>query len=203
MHAATSTIRRAVAIGWGLLTTAACVVAVACFAVFGLGPHTGTYRTLSVLSGSMTPTFRPGDVVIDTPISGRDLRVGDVITYSTPVGEHEVVSHRVVEIVQRGAHPTFRTKGDANPGADPWTAHTTGSTLWRQRAVVPHAGTVIGVVRRSASSRWVTLGALGLIVLLGVRAIWRTEDTEPGSGDRAAKSGSDAEPARPEAPVAA
>lgn len=180
MHAA-QTSRRIAALGASVVATLACVAAVACFVLFGLGPHTGAYRTLSVLSGSMTPTFRPGDVVIDTPMTGRDLRVGQVVTYQVPEGDHQVVSHRVVEIVEAGAHPTFRTKGDANPAADPWTARMTGSTMWRQRAVVPYAGTAIGFVRRSASSRWVTLSALGLFVLFGVQAIWRAD----GGGDAA------------------
>ena len=115
------------------------VVAVACLAlvIFGLGPRTGLYRTLTVLSGSMQPLFGAGDVVVATPEPARDLRVGQVITYRIPVGDHHVETHRVIRILKHGDDPVIWTKGDANPVRDPWTARLSGSTIWRQRWVIP------------------------------------------------------------------
>jgi len=188
------TIRNTASIAFNALATVISIVALVGFAVFAIGPHTGAYRTLSILSGSMTPAFAPGDVVIDTPLQGEDLRVGQVITYQAPTGGNEVVSHRVIEIVKAGDRPTFRTKGDANPAADPWTAKMNDDRLWRQRLVIPRAGHVIGALRRSAASRNGAFVALALLVLMGLRSIW-SKDTP--AADAAEKPGpsSDVSPA--------
>lgn len=63
-----------------------------------------------VLSGSMTPTLRVGDVVF---VESGAPQVGDVITFHAPSGS--LVTHRVVEV--RDA--SFVTKGDANSANDP------------------------------------------------------------------------------------
>jgi signal peptidase I len=105
-------------------------VLVACAALVGLGllPRTGWYRPVTVLSGSMKPAFAPGDMVVVTPEPLRDVRVGQIISYRIPIGDHHIQTHRVVKIVRGGAHPLVRTKGDANDGADPWTAELHGTT---------------------------------------------------------------------------
>jgi signal peptidase len=65
-----------------------------------------------VHTGSMSPTLRPGDAVLDAP-AGRP-HVGQVVTFRMP-GEG-VVTHRVV----RASRDDVRTKGDANRTADAW-----------------------------------------------------------------------------------
>ncbi|MEW6473982.1 MAG: signal peptidase I [Actinomycetota bacterium] len=89
-------------------------VSLVAFGFVGLGPHTGRYRTLTVLSGSMRPTMPEGSVAIVIPVPPAEIRPGDVITYNIPVGDRRVVTHRVVEIVEGGDHPVVRTQGDAN-----------------------------------------------------------------------------------------
>ena len=116
----------------------------ALIAAIGLGvlPHLGVYRTLTVLSASMKPTFSPGDIVVVRPEPIERLRVGQVISYAVPVGAHQVETHRVVEILrgQGTTTPVVQTKGDNNTVVDPWTAQLNGSTVWRLEAVVPKAG---------------------------------------------------------------
>lgn len=146
--------------------------AVAAVAVFAVGPHTGQYRTLTVLSGSMEPTFAAGDVVIVTPMPARSLRKGHVITYEAPVDGRPVVTHRVEKIVRGGPRPTIVTKGDANAAADPWTAKLDGSSVWRQRAVVPWAGHAIRLMRSTAAKNAAIAGTLLLLVLM-LHSIWR------------------------------
>src|SRR5262249_42862971 len=90
--------------------------------VLGIGPRLGAYRTLTVLSGSMRPTFNPGDVIVVRPLPLHALRVGDVITYSVPIADRRVETHRIIRIVHGGANPTVITKGDANNAPDPWEA---------------------------------------------------------------------------------
>jgi signal peptidase I len=148
---------------------------VACVALLGLGllPRAGWYRPVTVLSGSMKPAFSPGDMVIVTPEPLRDLRVGQIISYRIPVGDHHVQSHRVIEIVRGGAHPLVRTKGDANNAADPWTARLHGNVVWRVRGVVPKLGWAVFWFRSPLMHSLTVLLAPLMLALLGVMQIWR------------------------------
>jgi signal peptidase len=138
----------------------------------GLGPLTGAYRTVTVLSGSMGPGMPVGAVAVLVPVNPAAVKVGDVITFQAPIADHPVVTHRVVEILEGGAHPVFRTKGDANLSADPWSARIESSPAWRRVAVVPYAGRVIRALR-SAPVHHATVQVVP-VLLLGVLllAIW-------------------------------
>lgn len=60
-----------------------------------------------------------------------DVQVGMILSYQIPAEDHQVVSHRVVEVTQDdGGTTTVQTRGDANPGLDPWTATLQGDTTW-------------------------------------------------------------------------
>src|SRR3954465_3745595 len=112
-------------------------VAASAFGLLALGPHVLDYRTMTMLTGSMSPVIDPGDVTIVTPLPVDDVAVGMVIAYHIPVDDHHVVSHRVID-VEHGADGsvTVRTKGDANAAADPWQARLRGDTTYQVRAVV-------------------------------------------------------------------
>jgi len=109
-------------------------IAVLILLAIGIGPMTGQYRVVTVLSGSMRPHMPVGSLAVSTPERLDQLRVGQVISFQSPVGTHEIVTHRVVQIVSRGAHPRVRTQGDANAAPDPWVAPV------EQRPVVASAG---------------------------------------------------------------
>jgi signal peptidase I len=157
---------------WSLVLTAAT-------AALGLGvlPRLGYYRTLTVLSSSMVPTFRPGDIVVVRPEPMRDLRVGQVITYQVPVGARQVETHRVVKIVGGlgSDHPVIQTKGDANTGLDPWTAQLEGTTVWRLEAVIPKAGYAVNAMRNRAFHALALLVLPALLAGLGLRRLWTRE----------------------------
>jgi signal peptidase len=148
----------------------------------GLLPNLGWYRTETVLSGSMKPYFSPGDIVVVTPEPTRDVRVGQVISYHIPVGDHHVQSHRVIKVVRGGDRPLVRTKGDANTSPDPWTARLNGGTAWQVRAVVPKAGWAIVWLRTPAIRQLAIFAVPLLLALLGLWRIWRGP---PGSEDEA------------------
>ena len=170
------TLRRAA----GILGLAAAVLGVAALMVLGLGPHTGRYRTATVLSASMRPTISEGSVVVVTPLPAEDLHVGDVIMYRTPEGDRRVVSHRVVEIVEPGTRPVVRTQGDANPAPDPWTARLEGGSLWQVRAAVPGLGHAVQALR-DPRVRPVLVGVVPvLLAVVCLRDIWRAPGDEDG-----------------------
>lgn len=148
--------------------------------LLGLLPNLGWYRTETVLSGSMKPFFSPGDIVVVTPEPTREVRVGQVISYHIPVGDHHVQSHRVIKVVRGGDHPLVRTKGDANAAPDPWTARLNGGTAWQVRAVVPKAGWAIVWLRTPAVRHLALFAVPLLLAILGLFRIWRA----PGSDDQ-------------------
>jgi signal peptidase I len=102
-----------------------------------------------MLTGSMAPLITPGDVTVVMPLAANEVRPGMIISYHIPVEDHRVVSHRVVShrVVDVTHSPagavTVQTKGDANPGNDPWTATLRGNTAYQVRGVVPALGTAI------------------------------------------------------------
>jgi len=178
----------------GVLAVAT-LAAVIVFAGVGLVPRTGWYRVETVLSGSMKPDFAPGDMVVVTPEPARDIRVGQVISYSIPVGDHHVETHRIVKILERGEHPVIRTKGDANNGVDPWVARLDDATAWRVSAVVPQAGRLIEWLRSPITHFLTVFLAPLLLALVWLRRIWR--GPESGGPDDSAESPDGAPSIRP------
>jgi signal peptidase len=140
--------------------------------LLGLLPNLGWYRTETVLSGSMKPYFKPGDIVVVTPEPTSEVRVGQVISYHVPVGDRHVQSHRVIEVVRGGDQPLVRTKGDANSAPDPWTARLNGGTAWQVRLVVPKAGWGIVWLRKPAIRRLAIFAVPLLLALFGLWRIW-------------------------------
>ena len=82
------------------------------------------WQRYAIVSGSMTGTYDRGSLVLDEVVPVGDLRVGDVITYMPPAGAgpDHLITHRIAWIGRDGSGPRiYRTKGDANAAADPWT----------------------------------------------------------------------------------
>jgi signal peptidase len=194
-----------------LLSTLLLGLAVLVLLSVTVGPRLLHYRTATMLTASMAPRIRPGDVIVDTPLPLRDVRVGQVLTYHIPVDDHRVVSHRVIEVQRpRPGIVNIRTRGDANTAADPWTATLEGGAVWQVRAVVPKAGTAIRALRIPLVHTVLT-GAVPLLVLCWLLlGIWRparpsesAESSEPApSSDPAQQSESAESPeATPTAPA--
>ncbi len=162
----------AVRVGWVWCQRALLALALVLLLALGVLPRLGLYRPVTVLSGSMRPTFSPGDMVIVVPEPVSAVRVGQVISYRVPVGVHQVETHRVVRILQGGAHPTVQTQGDANNWPDPWTAKLQGRTAWRMVAVVPHLGYAVNWLRGPTLRKLAILVAPILLALLAISEIW-------------------------------
>jgi signal peptidase len=79
-------------------------------------------------------------------------------------------------VIEAGAHPVIRTKGDANAQADPWNARLDGSAVWRVRATVPVVGYAAMLMREAWIAVLVSgLGVVGLLAL-ALRRVWRHDD---------------------------
>jgi signal peptidase I len=149
-------------------------VAIVAFAGLAVGPHVFGYRTMTMLTSSMAPQIEPGDITVVTPISVSEVTEGMVISYHIPVGDHSVVTHRVVSVESGPAGTvSVQTKGDANEAVDPWTAQLQGDTAYRVRAVIPEAGHLIQALRNPTISPVLLYGAPTLLVGWLLLTIWR------------------------------
>jgi signal peptidase len=164
-----------------IATTAVMVIAVATFLFLAVGPRILGYQTSTMLTGSMSPMINPGDVVVSFPTPASELKVGDVITYAIPVQDQRIETHRVIEIIRNDDGTTaVRTKGDANNGADPWTATLQKDSVDVHAATIPYLGTAIRSLREPAVLNTLMYGAPGVLVIMLLTCIWRkTPETEP------------------------
>jgi signal peptidase I len=157
----------------GRWATGAALLAAVVVAAFVLLPSLFGLERYAIVSGSMTGTYDRGSLVWDEVVPVADLKAGDVITYMPPAGDH-LITHRIAWI---GHDPSgaraFRTKGDANPVADPWTFRLDQPTQARVRVGIPHLGRVLWALsHRNVRMVIIALPAL-LIALSTLVALWR------------------------------
>jgi signal peptidase len=120
--------------------------------------HAG-YRIYVVHTGSMEPTLKPGDAVLDRPAPS-SVRPGEIVTFSVHSGPDSVVTHRVASY----DGTIVKTKGDANRSVDPWSLHLSqivGSTVTR----LPLAGYALVYLRHPQGAASVASVVIGLILL--------------------------------------
>jgi signal peptidase len=156
------------------------VLATLVFVFLAVGPRFLSYQTSTMLTGSMSPGINPGDVVVSvkTPVS--ELQVGDVITYSIPIDDRRVETHRVLSIKRDDAGVTaVTTKGDANPGPDPWTAELSEDYVYIKAAVLPYLGDLIRALRQPIVQSVLLYGGSAGLVVLVLTSIWGKSREEP------------------------
>ena len=172
-------IRRFVARALPWVVRGIVVVAVVAFAGLAVGPHVLGYRTMTMLTASMSPVIDPGDVTIVTPLAVTEVTEGMVITYHIPIGERQLVTHRVVS-VEHGTDGsvTVQTKGDNNDAVDPWSATLEGDTAYQVHAVIPEIGHVIHALRTPAVATALVYGAPALVAGWLLLSIWHPRKEE-------------------------
>ena len=134
------------------------------------------WERYAIVSGSMSGTYDQGALVLAEVVPVSDLKVGDVITYTPPRGSGPdgLVTHRINWIGRDGQDRVFRTKGDANRVADPWTFKLDGAEQARVRYGIPYAGHALAALgRRDVRMAVIALPAL-LIALFSLGRMWRS-----------------------------
>jgi signal peptidase len=157
----------------GRWATGAALLAAVVVAMLVLLPSLFGWQRYAIVSGSMTGTYDRGSLVLDEVVPVGELQVGDVITYTPPAGDH-LITHRIEWI---GKDPTgariYRTKGDANQVADPWTFRLERPTQARVAVGVPYAGyALMALGRRDVRTLVIALPAL-LIALVTLAGLWK------------------------------
>ncbi len=75
-----------------------------------------------VSTGSMSPTFEVGDMVLlDKKIPFDDLQVDDIIVFERPQDKSRIIISRIIDIDYTENQKIITTKGDANPSSIPGT----------------------------------------------------------------------------------
>ncbi len=156
---------------------------VACLALAALLllPALFGYQRYVIVSGSMTGTYDRGSIVFDREVPVSDLKVGDAITYQPPPGvsPEKLLTHRIAWIGQNEqGERTYRTKGDANETADPWTFTLDKTDQAKVAFSVPYVGYLLAALSIPAV-RMLAIGIPAVVVALLILAgIWRDAGEE-------------------------
>ncbi|WP_299058031.1 signal peptidase I [uncultured Nocardioides sp.] len=152
---------------WTVVLAAAAVVVVAV-----LVPRAAGATPYTVLTGSMTPTYPPGTLVVVRPERAEDLAVGDVITYQRSSGESTVVTHRIVAVATGtvDGERFFRTRGDANDAVDtdPVQPVQVKGAVWYAVPWLGHLNSWLSGGQRQWASYGVGAGLVVYALVMGV-----------------------------------
>jgi signal peptidase I len=135
----------------------------------------------AIVSGSMEPTIRTGDVVLTRP-ADHPVDPGRVITFADPARPGVLITHRVIAVDEAGH---YRTQGDANADEDS-TPVPPDLVRGSGRLLVPLAGLPL----LWASDQPLLFGAFvvaalaALLVVVGLPAVTPRVDA-PGTDDTA------------------
>lgn len=106
--------------------------------------HAQGWQILSVQTGSMVPTLRPGDAVVVRKMPAGKLRPGEIVSYHSQFQPGKVIDHRLIAI-----DPTMgwlQTRGDASRVPDqPFPPRL---VIGRAVAVAPGFGRLLDWLRR-------------------------------------------------------
>jgi signal peptidase len=128
--------------------------------------------SMVVLSGSMTPTIRTGDVVVVRPIAPTEAAVGDIVTFKDPAGGDRMLVHRVRAISRTGDEVEVITKGDANSTQERWKVAADGrigTVVYR----VPALGFAVGWISSPAGRIGLLIVPALLLAAMLLMRIWR------------------------------
>ncbi len=163
-----------------VLTTLLLAAGLSFGAVLALSALLGWQRYV-IVSGSMAGTYDRGSLVLDEVVPVAELKTGDVITYRPPAGAGPdgLVTHRIASISrgEDGAR-VFRTKGDANETADPWTFTLPQAEQARVKAGIPYAGFAVAALSRKDLRMLVVGVPAALIALMSLAGLWREAGAE-------------------------
>ena len=123
----------------------------------------GSMHFLIVLSGSMAPEINPGDIVVSTYINPEEIKINDVITFTSAGNPKNCITHRVINITNEYDSIHFQTKGDANEDPDQRIAQSS-ELIGKVVLVIPY----LGYLPHFAKS---PLGFITLIIIPGVLII--------------------------------
>ncbi|MBT9147363.1 MAG: Signal peptidase I W [Syntrophomonadaceae bacterium] len=131
-------------------------------------PAVAGYQIYIVLSGSMSPAFETGSIVLVRPLEASAIRPGEIITYRDPENQEMIVTHRVIAVntAAGSENPeSFTTRGDANDAKDLLPVPA-GNLLGRVSYTVPYLGFLFSFINtQDGILLFIIIPALLIIVL--------------------------------------
>lgn len=124
-----------------------CVASLLCWAAL---PLIGGFTPTLIVSGSMSPRINTGDIILVGKAPATDLQPGSVVTFDDPAHPGRLLTHR---LVAQNPDGTYRTKGDANHGADS-TSVADDQVRGVAKVVVPAVGVPLTWAR---NGQWLPL----------------------------------------------
>ena len=144
---------------WNIVSTVLVVLMVLC-AVFLMGSRLAGFYCFNIISPSMEPEYRVGDLIYVKEVDPTTIKEGDVITFL--VNEDLVVgTHRVVRVDMESQH--FYTKGDANDIEDQEPVHF-NNVIGVPKFSIPKLGYVSDFIQ-NPPGMYITIG-VGIILIL-------------------------------------
>jgi len=126
-------------------------------------PSVAGYQLYIVLSGSMSPAFETGSIVLVRPLPPSAVQVGDIITYRDAEDSDKIVTHRVMAVNQTAESLSFTTRGDANDAIDPLPL-LPANLIGRVSYTIPYLGLLLSLIKTD-------LGLLLMIIIPGLLLI--------------------------------
>lgn len=165
-------LRRVLGRIWSLVGTALAVVAVVVGTlalVVAVASHLsppGEYTVfghpvMSVLSGSMSPAIKTGDLVFDDPVSkvrAKHLQVGQIVSFSSG---GKVFTHRIHAVEHLNGSVAYQTKGDRNNAPDQ-SSVVPSQIVGLYKTKVPYGGYILNALHKP----------IALVLLLASPLLW-------------------------------
>ena len=144
---------------WSITTTVLVAVIVLC-AIFLMGTRLLGYQCYTVISGSMEPVYKVGDLLYVKEVDPNTIKEGDAITFI--LNEDLVVAtHKVVRIDKENQR--FYTKGEANEVEDSEPVHF-NNVIGVPQFSIPKLGYVSDFIQNPPGT-YIAIGA-GIILIV-------------------------------------
>nr|WP_264474907.1 signal peptidase I [Salinirubrum litoreum] len=170
-----------------VLAVVVLIAVVAPFVVYSMPAVVGADHSFVVLSGSMEPEISPGDVVVVSEATQRQIERGDVITFMQRDAEVPT-THRVVEVNPREEGVAYTTKGDANEDPDPAPVRPE-QVIGEVTYVIPLIGYVVRFANTQTGFLLLIGLPLGLLVVNEAWSILRAGNDGTGGGETTSDEG--------------
>lgn len=137
---------------WKVISTVLIVLMVAItvllivFKFVGETPSVFGYNLFYIVTGSMEPTIKVGDIILSKDADTKDLKEGDIVTFNGEEGDlnGKIVTHRIVSIYDENGETYIITRGDANTADDP--PHKADCVVAVMKGKIPLLGALVSFI---------------------------------------------------------
>lgn len=127
----------------------------------GEAPSVFGYNFYYVLTESMEPEIKAGEMILGKVVDTAELQVGDIITYKGESGQvkNKVVTHKIIEI----DGDIFVTKGVSNDIADP--PINSSQIMTKYVGIIPFVGEIFTVINTKLGFMFLIVTPLLLLIV--------------------------------------